>query len=102
MMEGMKALIVYLNTYCNLPNQKVIELLGFLSDEQIKMCTGTVGNTVKSFSKKSKDIRKSLKNQILKEPVINEDETPISVNGKNNEYNRSIHKRNRFFRCFCQ
>ena len=80
--EEMKALLVYLNTYCNLPNQKVIELLGFLSDNQIKMCTGTVGNTVKSFSKKSKNIRKSLKNQILKEPVINEDETPISVNGK--------------------
>ena len=80
--EEMKALLVYLNTYCNLPNQKVIELLGFLSDNQIKMCTGTVGNTVKSFSKKSTNIRKSLKNQILKEPVINEDETPISVNGK--------------------
>ena len=80
--EGMKALIVYLSTYCNLPNQKVVELLGFLSDDQIKMCTGTVGNSIKSFSKRSKNIRKSLKNKILKEPVINEDETPISVNGK--------------------
>ncbi len=80
--EEMKALIVYLNTYCNLPNQKVIELLGFLSDDQIRMCTGTIGNTVKSFSKKSKSIRESLKKQILKEPVINEDETPTSVNGK--------------------
>lgn len=80
--EEMKALIVYLSTYCNLPNQKVIELLGFLSDDQIRMCTGTIGNTVKSFSKKSKSIRESLKKQILKEPVINEDETPTSVNGK--------------------
>ena len=60
----------------------MIELLGFLSDEKIKMCAGTVGNSIKSFSKKSMSIRKSLKNQILKEPVINEDETPISVNGK--------------------
>ena len=80
--EEMKALIVYLNTYCNLPNQKVIELLGFLSDGKIGMCTGTVGNTVKSFSKKSEGARKSLKDQILKEPVINEDETPTSVDGK--------------------
>ncbi len=80
--EEMKALLVYLNTYCNLPNQKVIELLGFLSDEKIKMCAGTVGNTVKSFSKKSIGIREDLKKQILKEPTINEDETPISVNGK--------------------
>lgn len=39
-------------------------------------------NTVKSFSKKSKNIRENLKKQILKEPVLNEDETPISVNGK--------------------
>ena len=80
--EAMKALIVYLNTYCNLPNQKVVELLGFLSDDKIQMCTGTIMNTVKSFSKKSKNIRENLKKQILKEPIINEDETPISVNGK--------------------
>lgn len=80
--EEMKALVVYLSTYCNLPNQKVVELLGFLSDEKIKMCTGTVGNTVKSFSKKSEGARKRLKKRIMAEPVINEDETPTTVNGK--------------------
>ncbi len=33
-------------------------------------------------NKKSKPILKEIKKEILKEPVINEDETPINVNGK--------------------
>lgn len=80
--EGIKALVTYLNSYCNLPNQKTIELLGLLSDSKIKMCTGTVGNTMKQFNKKSKVTLNRIKKEILKQPVINEDETPISVNGK--------------------
>ena len=80
--EGIKALIVYLNSYCNVPNQKTVELLGLLSNDKIKMCHGTVGNTIAQFSKKSKPILKKMKQQILKTPVINEDETPIKVNGK--------------------
>ena len=80
--EGIKALIVYLNSYCNVPNQKTVELLGLLSNNKIKICHSTVGNTVAQFSKKSKPILKKMKQQILKTPVINEDETPIKVNGK--------------------
>ena len=80
--EGIKALVVYLNSYCNVPNVKVSELLGLLSNNKIKMCQGTVGNTVAQFSKKSEHILNKMKKQILKEPVINEDETPIKVNGK--------------------
>ena len=80
--EGIKALIVYLNSYCNVPNQKTAELLGLLSNGKIKMCHGTVGNTIAQFSKKSKNILDKMKRQILKAPVINEDETPIKVNGK--------------------
>ena len=80
--EGIKTLVVYLSSYCNVPNQKTVELLSFLSDNKIKMCQGTVGNTVAQFSKKSKNILKKMKKEILKEPVINEDETPITVNGK--------------------
>ena len=80
--EGIKALIVYLNSYCNVPNQKTSELLGLLSNGKIKMCHGTVGNTVAQFSKKSKPILNKMKQKILKAPVINEDETPIKVNGK--------------------
>ena len=80
--EGIKSLVVYLNSYCNVPNQKVSQLLGFLSDGKIKMCQGTVGNTMKQFSKKTESIRKEMKKAILKSPVINEDETPTKVNGK--------------------
>ena len=80
--EKIKALLVYLNTYCNIPNQKCTELLGLLSNGQIKMSTGTVANTILQFSKKSEPILKEMKKKILKEPVINEDETPIKVNGE--------------------
>ena len=80
--ESIKALVVYLNTYCNMPNQKVTELLGLLSDGKIEMCQGTVGNTMAWFSKKSKPTLNKIKREILKQPVINEDETPITVNEK--------------------
>lgn len=80
--EAIKTLVVYLNSYCNVPNQKTVELLGLLSNNKIKMCQGTVGNTVAQFSKKSKNTLKKMKKEILKNPVINEDETPITVNGK--------------------
>ena len=80
--ETIKSLIVYLNSYCNIPNQKTAELLGLISENKIKMCQGTIGNTMKQFSKKSKDTLNKIKREILKQPVINEDETPISVNGK--------------------
>ena len=80
--EGIKTLIVYLNSYCNMPNQKVTELLGLLSDEKIKMSQGTVGDTMKQFDKKSSPSIEKIKKAILKSPVINEDEMPITVNGK--------------------
>lgn len=80
--ESIKALVVYLNSYCNIPNQKVTELLGLLSNDKIKMCQGTVGNTMAWFSNKSELSLERIKKELLKQPVINEDETPISINGK--------------------
>ncbi len=80
--ENIKTTVVYLNSYCNVPNQKVTELLGFLSDDKIKMSQGTVGDTMKQFSKKSVPTIEKIKKEILKAPVINEDESPITVNGK--------------------
>lgn len=80
--EDIKTIVVYLNSYCNVPNQKVTELLGFLSDDKIKMCQGTVGDTMKQFNKKSIPTIEKIKKEILKAPVINEDESPITVNGK--------------------
>lgn len=80
--ESIKALVVYLNSYCNIPNQKVSDLLSLLSNKKIKMCQSTVGNTMAWFSKKSQPILSQIKRAILKAPVINEDETPIRVNGK--------------------
>lgn len=80
--EGIKALLVYLNSYCNMPNEKIVEFLDYITNGKIKICTGTVGNTMKQFSKKSADTLIKMKKEILRQPVINEDETPIKVNGK--------------------
>lgn len=80
--DEIKTLVVYLNSYCNVPNQKTAEFLGLFSDDKIKMCQGTVGNTIAQFSKKSQKTLQEMKEDVLEEPVINEDETPINVNGK--------------------
>lgn len=80
--EAIKALVVYLNSYCNMPNQKTTELLGLLSKDGIKMSQGTVGNIMFQFHKKSKSVLEKMKKELLKQPVLNEDETPITVDGK--------------------
>ena len=80
--EKLKALIVYLNSYCNVPNEKVVEFLKYMTDGKIQTCTGTIGNTMKQFSKKSAQTLNKIKKELLKQPVLNEDETPIKVNGK--------------------
>lgn len=80
--DNIKAVVVYLNSYCNVPNEKCSNLLGFLTNEKIKIAPSTVPNIVKQFSHQSKDILKTMKKKILKEPVIYEDETPIKINGK--------------------
>lgn len=80
--EKIKSIVVYLNAHCNVPNQKSSNFIGFLSNEKIKLAPATVLNTIGQFNKNSQPILKQMKKAILKEPVINEDETPISVNGK--------------------
>ena len=80
--EKIKSMTVYLNTYCNVPNQKSSYFIDFISGGKIKLAPATILNTVKQFHKKSEPVLKQMKKAILKEPVINEDETPISVNGK--------------------
>lgn len=80
--EGIKALMVYLNTYCSVPNKKVSETISFLTHNKLNIAPSTVTNTLSSFSKKSKSTLEYLKKCILKAPVINEDESPIKVAGK--------------------
>ena len=80
--ENIKSSVVYLNAYCNVPNKKCTDLLNFLTHDRIKMAASTVPNIMKQFSNHSKDILKTIKNKILKEPVIYEDETPTKINGK--------------------
>ena len=80
--EKIKSIVVYLNSYCNVSNQKNVDFLKFITNNKIQMVHGTVTNTLEQFSKRSKSIINKMKKQILREPVINEDETPIKVNGK--------------------
>ena len=80
--DNVKALMVYLNTYCSVPNKKVSEIISFITNKEVLIAPSTVLNTLASFSKKSKSVLENMKREILKAPVINEDETPIKVNGK--------------------
>ena len=82
--DSIKSLMVYLNTYCSVPNKKVSEVISFLTNNEVNIAPATVVNTLSSFSKKSKNILEYLKRNILKAPVIYEDESPIKVNGKIN------------------
>lgn len=80
--ESLHALIVYLSSHCNVPNEKIADLFKFLTDEALAIAPSTVTNTMKSFGKKSKYTMSRIKQGLLKQDVIYEDETPIKVNGK--------------------
>lgn len=79
-----KSLMVYLNTYCNMADRVVSELVSFVTDNEINIAPATVLNAVKEFSTKSDITLKDIKQALLMSPVINNDETPINVNGKQN------------------
>lgn len=79
-----KSLMVYLNTYCNMADRVVSELISFVTDNEINIAPATVLNAVKEFSDKSNITLNDIKQAILTSPVINDDETPINVNGKQN------------------
>lgn len=79
--ENVKSILVYLNAYCNVANQKVVDFIEFLTHKGVKINKTTVINTVEQFSKKSTPTLIKMKKQIIEDPVIYEDETPIKVNG---------------------
>ena len=80
--NSIKSLLVYLNTYNNVPERGITNFISFMTNNVIDISPATVINTIKEFSKKSKDILKDIKEEILLSPVINNDETPIRVNGE--------------------
>lgn len=80
--ENIKSTIVYLNTYCNVPNKKTSDFIKFLTNSKVNIAPATVLNMLASFSKKSQYTLCKMKSKLLKEPVIHEDESPITVNGK--------------------
>ena len=82
--NSIKRLLVYLNTYNNVPERGITNFISFMTNNIIDMSPATVINTVKEFSRKSKPILEDIKEEILLSPVINNDETPIKVNGKEN------------------
>lgn len=82
--DSFKSLIIYLNTYCNVSDRVISELISFVTDNEINIAPATVLNAVKRFSEKSKVVLEDIKQAILMSPVINNDETPINVNGKQN------------------
>lgn len=82
--DSFKSLMVYLNTYCNISDRVISELMSFLTANEINIAPATVLNAVKEFSNKATVTLEDIKQEILLSPVINNDETPINVNGKQN------------------
>lgn len=80
--SNVKAILAYLNVDCNVSNVKIVEFLRFLTDKKITIAPSTITATLIQFKKKGNEVLKNIKTKILKEKVIYEDETPISVNGK--------------------
>lgn len=83
--EKLKGTMTLLNTYANMPERVVSEIIGFLTNNEINLAPATVGNTVSEFHKLSHEIIVEMKEKSLQSAVLNSDETPIKVNGKLNQ-----------------
>ena len=80
--NSIKSLLVYMNTYSNVAERGITNLLSFLTEGKINIAPATVINSAAEFSKKAQVVLGDIKAEMLKSPVINNDETPIKINGK--------------------
>lgn len=79
--NSVKGLSLILSEYGNVPVDKIQEILGILTNTE-GPCSGSIMDWKKSSYEKMKPIREDIKEEMLKEPIINNDETPYNLNGK--------------------
>lgn len=79
--NSVKGLSLILSEYGNVPVDKIKEIIGILTNTE-GPCSGSIMNWKKNSYEKMKPIREDIKEEMLKEPIINNDETPYNLNGK--------------------
>jgi len=78
--DNIKAFIAYLNTYQMIPYERIIELIEDFTSHKIS--SGTIYNILDKFYDKLEPYENSIKELLLKSPVINVDETGTRVKDK--------------------
>lgn len=79
--KSTKGFSMILSDYGNVAVDKIQDIIGILTNTEGPV-GGSIMNWKKEFYKKISPICEDIKNAILKEPVINHDETPYRENGK--------------------
>lgn len=79
--DTVKGLSLILSEYGNVPVDKIQEIIGILTNTR-GPSSGSIMKWKKKSYKKMKPIREEIKEEMLKEPIINNDETPYKLNGR--------------------
>ena len=79
--DSVKGFSLMLSEYCNVPVNKIKDLTGVLTNTD-GPASGSVSEWKLSAYEKMKPIREDIKEEIVKQPLINHDETPFRENGK--------------------
>lgn len=79
--NSVKGLSLILSEYGNISVDKVQEIIGLITNSK-GPSSGSIMNWKKDIYKKMQPIREEIKEEMLKAPIINNDETPYKLNGK--------------------
>jgi len=78
--ENLRSFISYLNCYQMLPYERIVETIEDLTSHKIS--TGTIYNFLNTYYDKLDKFEITLKESLLKEEVLNSDETGINIKAK--------------------
>ena len=77
--DNLKSFISYLNAYQMLPYERIAEIIEDLASHKISV--GTIYNFLNTHYDKLEEFESSLKQSLLKEDVLNSDETGVNIKG---------------------
>ncbi len=79
--NSVKGISLMLSEYGNVPVDKIKELIGILTNT-IGPSSGSISEWKLRAYEKMKPVREEIKEEILKQPLVHNDETPFRENGK--------------------
>ncbi len=77
--DNLKSFVSYLNAYQMLPYERIVEVIEDLASHKISV--GTIYNFLNTHYDKLEEFETTLKQTLLKESVLNSDETGINIKG---------------------